>query len=482
MNKDLKTATMTGMVWSFVETTLKQGTNVIIAIILARLLSPADFGLLGILMIFITISQAITDSGFSSALIRQKICTDEDYSTALLTNLGISIGLYVLLFFGAPFISAFFNEDAITQLLRVIGVVLILNAFGIIQRVQLTRDLNFKKQAGITFISSIISGVLGIGTAIYGMGVWSLLIKTISQQFIEVILLWLTNNWKLILTFNRGSFKSLFSFGSKLMISAIIDTVFRRLFYFVIGKYFNAITLGYYTQADHLGNLPAQNLTRAVQRVSYSSLSKVKDDEEKLKINFRTHLKAVMLISFPLMLGIAAAADTIVLTLLGEQWAPAIPFLKLMAITSMLYPLHALNLNIIQIKGRSDIFLKLEIIKKILVIPVIFIGIKWGVISMLYGLLIVSCIAFFLNSYPSGKMLKYPGYEQIRDLLPSFFIGCFIFILILMMNNIFDKGTFELFISQVSIGIIAYFAILELFRFSEYLKFRTFLIGLLKKI
>lgn len=478
---DLKKATISGMGWSFVESIFKQGTNVIIAIILARILSPVEFGLVGILMIFITISQTIVDSGFSSALIRQSICTDEDYSTVLLTNLSISIGLYALMYVVAPFIAAFFNEDALNQLLKVIGIVLIINAFGIIQRVQLVRELNFKKQAWISFIASFISGIIGISAAIYGMGVWSLLIKIILEQLVEVLILWGTNKWKPIIIFSITSFKSLFGFGSKLMISGIIDSIFRRVFYFVIGKYFNVATLGYYTQADQLGNLPVQNLTRTIQRVSYSSLSKVKDDMKNLKNHFRTITNLVMLISCPLMLGIAAMADTIVIVLLGERWAPAIPFLRLMAITGMLYPLHSLNLNIIQIKGRSDIFLKLEIIKKILIIPIILIGIKWGIMSMLYGMLILSFFVFFINSYPSGKMLQYPGHEQIRDILPSFFVGCFIFILILMMNNIFDKGTMVLFISQILIGIISYFIILELFQFTEYIKLRLYIISFYNK-
>tara|TARA_Y100000588_G_C14266246_1_gene930022 strand:- start:663 stop:2108 length:1446 start_codon:yes stop_codon:yes gene_type:complete len=480
MQNNLNYLIVKGIIWSFNGNILKQGINIIITIILARLLSPIEFGIIGIIMIFISISQRIVDGGFSSALIRKKKCTENDYSTVFLSNLGISIFLYFLLYIFSSHIGLYFNENIISTLLKVLGFVIIINAFGIVQRVQLRRDLNFKKEALITFYSSISGGVIGIGAAIYGLGVWSLLIKTMSQQLVEVLILWISNKWTPIMTFSKQSFKSLFAFGSKLMISDIIDAVFKKLFYFVIGKYYNPIILGYYTQADNLGKIPSENLNRTIQHVSYSSLSKVKNDPEKLKDHFSIFLKAIMLISFPLMFGIAAAADTIVLVLLGEQWSPAIPFLKLMAITSSSLPLHSLNLNILKIKGRSDIFLKLEIIKKMLIIIIVFSGIMWSIMTMLYGMLILSFIGFFINSYSSGKMLKYSSLKQIKDILPAFFLGCFIHILLLLMNNLFDKITF-VFLSQIFIGIIAYFFILEFFKFAEYLKLRNLLINFIKK-
>lgn len=468
MPESLKNKTVSGLLWSFVDNFANLGISFIVGIILARLLSPREFGLVGMLTIFIAISQSFIDSGFSQALIRKKNPSQVDYSTVFYFNLIIGIICFLILFFCSGLIARFFKEPQLKSLVQVIGLSLIINSFTIIQRTILTKRIDFKLQTKISIIASIISGIVGIGMALTGYGVWSLVIKTIVMYLMTSILLWLWNKWKPILIFSLQSFKELFSFGSKLLISGLIDTIYRNVYYLIIGKYFSAQELGYYTRADQFNALPSSTLTTVIQRVSYPVLSSIQDDKERLKAAYKKIIRSTMLITFVLMLGMAAIAKPMILTLIGIKWEPCIIYLQMLCFVGMFYPLHAINLNMLQVQGRSDLFLRLEIIKKSLAVPIIIVGIFLGIKAMIFCMFFLNLIALYLNSYWSGRLIGYSFLQQIKDILPSFLLA------VIMSTVVFAEGLLPLsllplLIIQLITGAILTFGFCEVFNFKDYI-------------
>ena len=306
--KELKQKTIIGLFWSFLDSFSNQGVQFLVGIILARLLSPIEFGLIGMLTIFISISQSFIDSGFSRALIRKKNCTDTDYSTIFYFNLIIAVFFYFLLYIFANDIGSFFNEPKLETLLKILGIGLIFNAFGIIQRTILVKKINFKLQTKISLISSIGSGIIAISMAMFGFGVWSLVALTIARFGLNSVFLWILSKWKPILVFSMKSFKELFSFGSKLLLSGLIDTIYNNVFYLIIGKYYSAAELGFYSRADQFQALPSQNLTGMISKVTYPVLSSIQDDIPNLKLAYQRIVRSTMFIAFILMIGMAAVA------------------------------------------------------------------------------------------------------------------------------------------------------------------------------
>ena len=465
----LKQKTVSGLIWNFFDSFASQGIQFIVGIILARLLSPKEFGLIGMLTIFIAVSQSFIDSGFSQALIRKKNASQEDYSTVFFFNLIIGVICFFILFFSAGLISRFFKEPQLKPLVQVLGFSLIINAFTIIQQTILTKRIDFKLQAKISIISAIISGALGLGMAFAGYGVWSLVIKTITMYGISSILLWLWNRWKPDLVFSIKSFKELFSFGSKLLISGLIDTIYRNIYYLLIGKYFSAKELGYFTRADQFKSLPSSNLTSIIQRVSYPVLSSIKDDTPKLKEAYKRLIRSTMLICFVLMLGMVAVARPMVLTLIGDKWEPCVIYLQLLCFVGMFYPLHALNLNMLEVEGRSDLFLRLEIIKKALAVPIIVIGVLWGMKAMILSMIVNSIIAYYLNSYWSGRFIGYSVLDQVKDILPSFLLAASMSIIVFIEGLLVPLPQLPLFIIQLITGVLLTISLCEAFHNKDYI-------------
>lgn len=467
--KTLKQKTITGTIWSFIDSFANQGIQFIVGILLARILSPREFGLIGMLAIFIALSQSFVDSGFTHALIRKRDCTQTDYSTVFYFNLVVGIILYLILFFFAGSISAFFNEPQLELLLQVLGIGLILNAFGMIQRTILTKNINFKFQTRVSVIASTLSGIIALTMAYNGSGVWSLVALTLSRFGFSSILLWMWTKWKPSLIFSTRSFKELFSFGNKLLLSGLIDTAYRNIYYLIIGKYFSTAELGYYTRADQFQALPSQQLTGVFGRVSYPILSAIQNDVKKLRTAYKQIIKSTMLITFVFMLGMAAIAKPMILTLIGEQWLPSVIYLQMLCFVGMFYPLHALNLNMLKVQGRSDLFLRLEIIKKILAIPVIIIGIIYGIKIMILGMLINTIIAYFLNSYWSGKFIGYSSFEQIKDIAPSFILAFTMAVIVYIIGNIIDLSDIWTLVTQIITGAVLTIILAEIFKLNSYL-------------
>lgn len=478
----LKQKTVSGLSWSFVDAIGNYGVSFVVGIVLARLLSPREFGLIGMITVFIAISESFINSGFSNALIRKQNCTDADYSTVFYFNLVVGVLFFGILYSSAPAIAGFFKEPELVQVVRVMALVLIVDSLSIIQRTILTKRIDFKTQTKVSLVASIGSGVIAIVMAFQGYGVWSLVVQRLSRQALNSLFLWIWNSWLPKLIFSLASFKELFGFGSKLLLSGLIDTIYRNIYYLIIGKFFSAQALGYYTKASDFKNVPSQGLNTVISRVSYPVLSSIQDDKPRLKQNYQRLIRSTMFITLILMLGLAAVAEPMIIVLIGEKWRPSIIYLQLLCFSGMMYPLQALNLNMLQVSGRSDLFLRLEIIKKILAIPVILIGIYFGITAMILGIIVNSQIAYFLNSYWSGKFVNYPTKEQILNILPSFLLALCMAVAVFLLGIIlpFDYG-WKLVI-QVLFGALFVFVVVELFKFNDYLYIKSIVLDQINNI
>ena len=480
MEESLRHKTVKGLSWSFLDNILSQGITFLVGIVLARLLSPQEYGLIGIVTIFIAIFNSIVDCGFSSALVRKNDASDIDYNTVFYTNLAFSVLLFLVLFFCAPAISKFFKHSELIELTRVMAIIVLINAFSIIQRTILVKRVDFKTQTKVSVIASSISGIIGIVMALCHCGVWSLVGQQVSRQLLNSVFLWVFNNWRPKLEFSKAHFRELFSFGWKMLVSGIIDTIWKQIYLIVIGKCYSASTLGQYSRADQFQSVFSSNLTSVIQRVSYPLLSSIQDEKDRLKLYYKRLIKETMLVSFVLMLGLAACAKSLIIVLIGSKWMEAIPYLQIICFYGMLYPLHAINLNMLQVQGRSDLFLILEIIKKsVAVIPVllgIFVNIYW----MLWGSVIVGFIAYYLNSYYSGKNLNYGVKEQILDILPSFIIALTMAVVVYALSFI-KISPFLLLPMQIIVGASIVFGISEIWKREEYLELKKFVLSIIKK-
>jgi len=465
----LKQKTVSGLLWSFIDQFANLGITFIVGIILARLLSPREFGLIGMITVFIAVSESFINSGFSQALIRKKDCTQTDYSTVFFFNILVGVVLFIILFFSAPAIAKFFNEPELKSIVQVLGFVLIISSITLIQRTILTKRIDFKLQARISVIASVGSGIIAIIMAYNSFGVWSLVMQRLIKEAFNSVLLWLWNRWKPMLVFSNQSFNELFGFGSKLLLVGLIDTLYRNIYFIVIGKYFSAQELGFYTRADQFKSLPSKNLNNIIGRVSYPVLSTMQDDIPRLKSNYVKLIRSTMFITFILMLGMAAVAEPMVIVLIGEKWRPSIIYLQMLCFVGMMYPLHALNLNMLQVQGRSDLTLKLEIIKKILAVPIIIIGIIWGIKIMIAGMMVNTLIAYYFNSFWSGKLIGYSIKQQIADVFPSFVLALIMAGVIFGLGFLLPFSPFWKFVIQTTTGAVFIFVFCELNNFKDYI-------------
>lgn len=451
---NLKSQTIKGVFWSFIEKFGSQLILLISQIVLARLLEPKDFGLLGMLAIFIAVSQAFIDSGFDNALIQKKEVNQTDYSTVFYFNITIGIVLYLILFSAAPLIAEFFHQPLLVDLTRVVCIVLAVNSFGLIQFVKFKIEMNFKAIAQVVVIANLLSAFVGIAMALMGFGVWALAGQIIGIYFFRTVLFWIKSSWRPSFIFSFQSFKQLFSFGSKLLLSGIINQVFQNIYLMVIGRIFSASLLGFYTQAKKLQEVPVTTLAQVVGNVTFPAFSKIQDDNIKLREGFRKLIKLMVFINFPLMLGLAVVAEPLLVLILGEKWLPSVPYFQLLCIAGMIYTLHASNLNILKVKGRSDLFLYLEIIKKTIVVIAIFIGLNWGIIGLIVGQICTSFISFFINAFYTGKLISYTIPNQLKDISQTFFIS--LGMVAFMSLGWFINNQIISLVFQILIGIGSY--------------------------
>lgn len=466
MSDSLKSKTVKGVVWSSIERFSTQGVQFLIMIIMARLLTPKDYGLIGMLAIFLAVAQSLIDSGFSQALIRKQNRTDVDNSTVFYFNIIVSCSLYLILFITAPFVADFYNQPELTSVMRVVCLGVILNSLAVVQRALLTVRIDFKTQAKASLSAAVISGCIGIVLAYSGLGVWALVVQQLLNLSVNTLLLWIFSKWRPIAVFSWDSFHELFAFGSKMLASGLLDTLYRNIYPIVIGKLFSASSLGHYTRAQQFSEFPSSNITGIIQRVTYPVLCGIQDDMERLTNVYRKFLKLSAFIIFPLMIGLSAVALPFVDIILGVQWSFCGQLLQIICFAMMWYPIHSINLNLLQVKGRSDLFLRLEIIKKILGITVLCITAPFGLIVMCYGQIFNSIVALAINTYYTGKLINVGFIRQMKDLLPTILLSLTMFGTILLVNGFIESNMYRLIIG-IMVGIVVYVSGSYIFKFKE---------------
>lgn len=446
----LKEKTVKGVVWSSVDRFFSQGIQFIFSILIARLLLPSDYGTVAMLNIFLAISQTFIDSGFGTALIRKIDKTEEDFSTVFYFNIAAALAFYGILWFTAPYIADFYDIPLLKDITRVVALTLVFGSFSGIQSARLSIAIDFRSRAIISITVTLVTGALGLWMAYSGYGVWALVMQSVVSSLLRTILLWAFVRWMPKLVFSWKSFKELFSFGSKLLASGLLDTAYNNIYTLVIGKVFSSSALGVYSRADSLAQYPSSNITSVLQGVTFPVLSSIQNEPERLTSAYKKFIRLSAFVVFPLMIGLSAVADPLIRLVLTDKWEGAIYLLQIICFSMMWYPVHAINLNLLQVEGRSDYFLKLEIIKKIQGVIVLCITIPLGLVTMCYGRVVSSVLCLVYNTYYTKKLIDYGFASQMKDLLPilahSLVMGVIVWMIVLFLPSLW---------LQLVVGVIA---------------------------
>lgn len=415
--------TITNFLWRFFERSGAQIVSFIIAIVLARLLKPEDYGTIALITVFTTILQVFVDSGLGTALIQKKEADDIDFSSVFYFNFGVCLILYLGMFICAPYIAAFYNDMELTSVIRVLSLTIVISGVKGIQQSYVSRNLLFRKFFFATIGGTIFSAFIGISMAYAGFGVWALVMQQLSNTTIDTVILWLTVKWRPQKVFSWSRLKELLSFGWKLLASALLDTGYNNLRNLIIGKLYSSSDLAFYNQADKLPSVIVTNINTSIDSVLLPTMAEVQDDKIRIKSMVRRAIKTSTYIMAPLMMGLAFCAKPIVLLVLTEKWLPCVPYLRIFCVIYMFYPIHTANLNAIKAMGRSDLFLKLEIAKKTVGITLLLLTMNLGVMVMAYSLLISTLFSMIINSWPNKELLDYSFKEQVFDILPGILLA-----------------------------------------------------------
>ena len=453
--ESLKNKTKKGLAWSMIERFATQGVQFLFGIILARLLSPDDYGIIAMPLVFLAIAQCIIDSGFSTALIRKPELTEDDLSTAFYFNIGIGILCYAVLFFTSPLIADFYHTPILSSLLKVTALAVLFNPLCAVQQAILTRKIDFKTQAIVSLSGAVVSGIVGLYMAYNGFGVWSLVFQQVGGYVMRTILLWILGKWKPKRKWSWESFHYLWGFGSKMLGSGLLDTIYNNIYPIVIGKYFSAQDLGNYTRAQQFSSLPSSNVTGVLQRVTFPVLSSIQNEDERLAKNYRKILKLSAFLVFPMMLMLSAIANPLVRILLTDKWIGCVILLQIVCFQMMWYPIHAINLNLLTVKGRSDLFFRLEIFKKIMGVCIMFITIPHGIIWMVSGGIVSSMLSLIINTYYTGKLINVGYFKQMGDLLPIFGVSFIMWLIVHAIISLSSNLYCQLVLG-ISLGAIVY--------------------------
>ncbi len=436
----LKKQAVSSMIWTFSQQFGTQLITFAVSVILARLLLPSDFGTIAMFTVVMSVASSLVDGGMSSSLIRSAEVDDRDLSTVFWFNFGVAVAMYIIIFLTAPLVADFYRVEILTPVIRVYSLSIIIGSLTAVQGARFTKAMDFKTLFKIQLPSLIIGAVSGVVMAYSGFGIWSLVFYPIIQSVVGGIQLWFYSKWKPLLIFDQAKFKEHFGFGYKMTLSGLLDTVFRNIYTILIGKYFSSADLGYYNRADNLKQLPVANLSTALNKVTFPLFAKLKDDDLKLKEVYQKLMKLVIFVIAPVLFLMMVVAEPMIRFLLTDKWLPAVPYLKVLALSGILFPIHSYNLNILNVKGRSDLFLKLEFWKKGLQIITLLVSVPFGVIGIVWGQVIFSALAFFINTHYTGKYLKYGSLQQLRDLLPVILLCAVIALVIYLADqSIFYK-------------------------------------------
>lgn len=462
----LKEKTVKGVIWSAVDRFSAQGIQFVFSILIARLLVPEDYGVIAMLNIFLAVSQTFIDSGFGTALIRKIDRTETDFSTVFYFNIAVAVFFYLGLFLAAPAIANFYNTPLLVPVTRVTAINLVVGSLSGIHNAKLSIAIDFKSRAKISIVSAVLTGSVGLWMAYSGYGVWALVIQTVFAGIIRTIMLWVIVKWYPKLVFSWKSFKEMFSFGSKLLASGLLDTIYNNIYPLVIGKVFSSSILGVYAKSKALAEFPSSNITGVLQSVTFPVLSTIQNEEAKLADAYKRFLRISAYVIFPLMLGLSSVADPFIRLVLTDKWEKSIYLLQIICFAMMWYPIHAINLNILQVKGRSDYFLKLEIIKKIQGVLILIVTVPMGIVVMCYGQVISSLISLIWNTYYTKKLIGYGYWQQMKDLFPIFIHSLVMWGLVLLIVYFMPTLWLKLIVGILT-GIVYYIAGSYIMKFPE---------------
>lgn len=423
MSEDLRNQSISGMKWSAIERFSVQGIQFVIGLILARLLTPSDYGIIGMVAIFMAISQTIIDSGFSKALIQKQDRTEVDFSTAFFFNIIVGLICYLILFLASPYIASFFNEPILKDVLRVLAINLFLNSLAVVPIAKLSIKVDFKTQSKASIVSTILSGALGIVLAYKGVGVWALVAQSVSHSFINVVVLWYLLKWRPQWKYSWKSFKKLFGYGSNVLVAGIISTIYANINTLVIGKFYTPNDLGNFTRGQQFPSLLSTNLTTIVQRVTFPILSKIQDDDNRLSSVYRDYIKISSLGIFFLLVLLSFIAEPLVTFLLTDKWIDAVIYLQVFCYALMFDHICAINLNLLYVKGKTKLILRLEIIKKSIAFIILMSSIPFGVFAICLSQVVYTQVAVYINTYYTGKLLNLGYFKQLKDYMPYFIIS-----------------------------------------------------------
>lgn len=463
----LKQKALKSVFWSGLEQFGNQIITFTTSVILARVLLPKEFGLIAMLSIFIGIGNALVDSGLTQSLIRTKNIDNRDFSTVFYFNIVVSIIVYSIIVLLAPYIADFYDQSQLTQIVRVYSVIFIINALSTVQRAHLAKIMDFKTIMLISTPSLIISGGVGIALALWGYGVWSLVWSAITLSFSTTIQLWYWSPWRPLLLFSKEKFNKHFGFGSRLLISGLLDTLFENSYTIIIGKFFAPSQVGFYTRSNSLRILPVQLISGIITKITFPLFSEIQTDNIRLKNIYKRIMQMVIFVVAPTLIFMAVLAEPIFRFLFTEKWLPAVPYFQILCAVGILHPIHDYNLQILNVKGRSDLFLKLEIFKKILVIITIAVAIQFGIFGLLYGSVVTSVLALFINTYYTGKFINYNAFQQIKDITPTILTALLAGLVIYALDSYLTKESYN-DISRILlgslIGLFSYVSLVWLFK------------------
>lgn len=450
-----KSSVLAALIWKFFESIGVYAIQFIVSTIIARKLLPEMYGIIALVSSFIAVLQVFVQSGLNTALIQKKEVDNLDYSTVFLLNVLISIVLYVGLFFAAPAVGDYYGMNIISKVIRVLGLNLVFGSLTVVQIAYISRNLMFKELFKRSILSILVSGIVGIGAAYSGLGIWSLVLQQITLQLSSLAILWLTVQWRPSLAFSLQRAKTLYSFGSKLLISSLINTVYNNIRSLIIGKIYSPADLGLYSKGEQFPNFITEGINGAIQAVMLPTLAASQDDISRVKAILRRTIITSSFAVFPVLVGLAATAGPLVRLLLTDRWEAVVPFIQIFAFSYLLMPIHTSNLQAINALGRSDIFLKLEIVKKTIGIIVLVITVPLGVEAIAIGSVVTSLVFSFINTYPNNKLLQYGYREQLKDIAPtlitSIIMGVIVYSLRLLSIN-----DFALIVIQIAVGIVVY--------------------------
>ncbi|WP_333913752.1 lipopolysaccharide biosynthesis protein [Vibrio coralliirubri] len=459
-----KSQVKSGFFWSIIDGFGNQVFNLLISLVLARILGPSEFGLIAMLTIFVAIANVFVVSGLDAAIIRKNDRNEKDLSTIFYFSLFVSISSYAILYFLAPSISNYYDRPELLLLTRLISISIIINSFALVPRTMLVINLDFKSQAKVNMISVVFSGAIGLTLALSGFGAWSLVMQQIVAALVRTIGINYIYPWRPLEKFNNNSFTELFGFSSRLLLSGLLDSVYKNVYSMFIGKNYNSAQLGIYNQANNLSLLPVTTMTNIVQRVSYPILSGIQGDESKFENLFLIILQLSTAIIVPIMLGINIISEPLVLLILGEEWIESAHLIKILTFGFMLYPIHALNLSILQVKGRSDLFLNLEILKKAIITMTLFITLPLGVTAICKGIVVNSILALLINTHFTGRISGISKSCQISRLFPIFIIASLsAYLGFYVSQEFFESYIYKIFVS-LSLSASVYFILIFIFQ------------------